>query len=326
GMSGVVSLLDTETIPTEMLANFDPETMDITLTVSDGFVIYLEIDENGNTTLASTRDGVELPPYGETLTFAVVAKPGNMYTVTVNGSAAAQTGAGEYAVGDTVTVNAGNKKGYTFAGWQAQGITLQNASAATISFTMPAGDVSLTAVFKKQSNPFVDVKKKDYFYDAVLWAVDNGITAGATKTSFAPNDPCTRGQIVTFLWRAAGCPEPKSSKNPFTDVKKSDYYYKAVLWAVENNITAGATKTTFAPKSPCTRGQIAAFLWRAAGCPEPKSGNNPFTDVKKKDFYYKAVLWAVENGITAGTTKTTFGPNESCTRGQIVTFLYRNYN
>ncbi len=175
-------------------------------------------------------------------------------------------------------------------------------------------------------NPFADVKKKDYYYKAVLWAVENGVTSGTSPTTFAPKEACTRGQIVAFLWRAAGSPAPKSSRNPFTDVKKSDYYYKAVLWAVENGITAGSTPTTFAPKEACTRGQIVAFLWRAAGNPKPQSSRNPFTDVKKSDYYYKAVLWAVENGITAGSTPTTFAPKAPCTRGQIAAFLYRYYN
>ena len=179
---------------------------------------------------------------------------------------------------------------------------------------------------KIQTNPFKDVKKSDFYYTPVLWAVENGITSGTSKTTFAPNEACTRGQIATFLWRAAGCPNPKTSKNPFTDVKKSDYYYKAVLWAVGEGITSGATKTNFQPDAPCTRGQIATFLWRSAGAPTSKTSKNPFTDVKKKDYYYKAVLWAVGEGITAGTTKTTFGPNEACTRGQIATFLYRAYN
>ena len=183
-----------------------------------------------------------------------------------------------------------------------------------------------TIAKKPIKNPFTDVKKSDFYYEPVLWAVNNGITSGTSKTTFAPNAACTRGQIATFLWRAAGCPNPKTSKNPFTDVKKSDYYYKAVLWAVGEGITSGATKTNFQPDAPCTRGQIATFLWRSAGAPTSKTSKNPFTDVKKKDYYYKAVLWAVGEGITAGTTKTTFGPNEACTRGQIATFLYRAYN
>lgn len=185
---------------------------------------------------------------------------------------------------------------------------------------------TITATGTKWINPFTDVKKSDFYYAPVLWAVNNGITSGTSKTAFSPNEACTRGQIATFLWRAAGCPNPKTSKNPFTDVKKSDYYYKAVLWAVGEGITSGATKTNFQPDAPCTRGQIATFLWRSAGAPTSKTSKNPFTDVKKKDYYYKAVLWAVGEGITAGTTKTTFGPNEACTRGQIATFLYRAYN
>ncbi len=177
-----------------------------------------------------------------------------------------------------------------------------------------------------QTNPFTDIKAKDFYYKPTLWAVANNITTGTSKTSFSPNEACTRGQIVTFLWRAAGCPEPKTTTMPFTDVGSKAFYRKAVLWAVENGITSGTSKTTFSPNDPCTRGQIATFLWRAKGKPTPTSTNMPFNDVAKKDFYYKAVLWAVENKITSGTSKTTFEPNVSCTRGQIVTFLYRAYN
>ena len=177
----------------------------------------------------------------------------------------------------------------------------------------------------QSTNPFTDVKKSDFYYEPVLWAVNNGITSGTSKTTFSPNEACTRGQIATFLWRAAGQPTPSTSKNPFTDVKKSDYYYKAVLWAVGAGITSGTSKTTFSPNDPCTRGQIAAFLWRANGA-KKVIASNPFTDVKKSDYSYNAVLWAVKNGITAGATKTTFEPGSPCTRGQIATFLYRAYN
>ena len=169
----------------------------------------------------------------------------------------------------------------------------------------------------------MDVKETDYFYDAVLWAVGCGITKGTDATHFSPNAGCTRGQVVTFLWRAAGQPEPKGANNPFEDVKSDEYYYKAVLWAVENEITSGTSKTTFSPDSTCTRGQIVTFLWRANGQPTPKGSSNPFGDVKQSDYFYTAVLWAVENGVTAGTGKTTFSPNDTCTRGQVVTFLYR---
>ena len=172
-------------------------------------------------------------------------------------------------------------------------------------------------------NPFVDVKENDYFFTPVLWAVQQGITNGISATEFGPNANCTRGQIVTFLWRACGSPEPQKTENPFTDVKFTDYYYKAVLWAVESGITNGMSATTFVPDATCTRGQVATFLWRAQGKPAPASGNNPFKDVKSGEYYYNAVLWAVENNITNGTGIDTFSPDASCTRGQIVTFLYR---
>ena len=175
-------------------------------------------------------------------------------------------------------------------------------------------------------NPFVDVLEGAFYHDAVLWASDNEITKGyGQENTFCPENTCTRGQIVTFLWRANGSPEPASMNNPFTDVKSSDYYYKAVLWAVENGITAGyGSDTIFNPDGACTRGQVATFLWRAEGKPGMSHATNPFTDVKPGEFYYDAVLWAVENGITNGYgSDTIFNPDGVCTRGQIVTFLYR---
>ena len=141
--------------------------------------------------------------------------------------------------------------------------------------------------------------------------------------TFSPSNPCTRGQIVTFLWRAKGCPEPTITKNPFTDVKSSDYFYKAVLWAVEKEITAGTSKTTFSPNDTVTRAQTVTFLWRAEGKPAVKTAN-PFQDVPAGQYYTDAVLWAVKNEITAGTSATTFSPANPCTRAQIVTFLYRD--
>ena len=174
------------------------------------------------------------------------------------------------------------------------------------------------------TNPFTDVKEGAYYYNAVLWAVQNNITAGTSATTFSPNDGCTRAQVVTFLWRAAGSPEPKTTSNPFTDVPSDKWYSKAVLWAAEEGITAGTSATTFSPNQTCTRGQIVTFLWRAEGEPEPTSAENPFTDVPGDAYYYTAVLWAVENKITNGTGATTFSPDKTCTRGQIVTFLYRD--
>ncbi|MBQ9661822.1 MAG: leucine-rich repeat protein [Oscillospiraceae bacterium] len=162
-----------------------------------------------------------------------------------------------------------------------------------------------------------------YYFDSVYWAVDRGITAGTSPTTFSPNKTCTRGQIVTFLWKAMGSPEPSPASNPFTDVKDSDYFYKPVLWAKEKGVTSGTSATTFSPGKACTRGQIMTFLWIALGRPEPASQSNPFTDVSTGDYYYKPVLWAVENGITSGTSATTFSPGKACTRAQAMTFLYK---
>ena len=177
--------------------------------------------------------------------------------------------------------------------------------------------------FRPIVNPFVDVKEKDYFYKPVLWAVENGITSGVSADRFTPGDSCTRAQVVTFLWRAAGEPAPASENNPFEDVSSSAYYYDAVLWAMEKGITSGTGKASFSPNAPCTRAQVVTFLWRAAGEPEMDLANNPFADVREKDFYYEAVIWAVGKGVTSGVSSTQFAPDQTCTRGQVVTFLYR---
>ena len=175
-----------------------------------------------------------------------------------------------------------------------------------------------------KTNPFVDVSESDYFYEPVLWAVGKGITNGTDATHFSPAATCTRGQVVTFLWRAAGSPAPSSTTNPFTDVSSSDYYYNAVLWAVGKNITNGTSPTTFGPNDGCTRGQVVTFLHRFENTPTPASSTNPFEDVSSSEYYYTPVLWAVGKGITNGTDATHFSPNDTCTRGQIVTFLYRD--
>ena len=157
------------------------------------------------------------------------------------------------------------------------------------------------------------------------WAVLNKITTGTSPTTFGPKNSCTRAQFVTFLWRTCGQPEPTVTEHPFKDVKATAFYYKAMLWAVENNITSGTSETTFSPNKPCTRAQVVTFIWRLENTPEPTTTDNPFVDVKPKAYYYKAVLWAVERGITTGTSATTFGPGKDCTRGQCVTFLYREF-
>ena len=175
---------------------------------------------------------------------------------------------------------------------------------------------------EEPENPFTDVDEDDFFFDPVIWAVGEGITSGAGDGKFAPYGICTRAQMVTFLWRAAGKPEPVSAVNPFADVAESAYYYKAVLWAVEKGITKGTSAATFSPDDTCTRAQAMTFLYRLAGMPET-SGAAPFTDVNAAAYYYNAVIWGVAGKITTGTSTTTFSPDDFCTRGQIVTFLYR---
>ena len=216
---------------------------------------------------------------------------------------------------DTLTVLDGNDKELK--------LTEKNGK---FTFTMPAGKVTVAATFKASApigkNPFIDVPAGSYYEDAVVWAVEKGITKGTDATHFSPNGICTRAQAVTFLWRAAGSPAAKSSAMPFTDVKAGSYYYDAVLWAVENGITKGTTSTTFSPYQNCSRAQIVTFLWRSQNSPAAGTAN-PFTDVKASAYYADAVLWAVKEDVTKGTTSTTFSPDANCTRAQIVTFLYR---
>ncbi len=176
----------------------------------------------------------------------------------------------------------------------------------------------------KPENPvFSDVPTNAYFSEAVKWAAENKVTEGTGNGKFSPYDGCTRGQVVTFLWRAAGCPEPETKKNPFCDVKEDNFFYKAVLWAIDGKVTMGTGENTFSPDETCTRAQIVTFLFRYKGSAEPVKRDNPFRDVNESEYYYGAVMWAVENEITLGTDETHFSPNSTCTRGQVVTFLYR---
>ncbi len=169
---------------------------------------------------------------------------------------------------------------------------------------------------------FTDVNKDAYYYEAVQWAVKNGIASGTTATTFSPDNACTRAQTVTLIWRASGSPAPKKQDNPFTDVQNGAYYYDAVLWAVEKGITSGTTETTFNPDATVTRGQVATFIYRNAGSPAV-SKTNTFTDVPDDAYYSKPVAWVAAKGVTSGTNANTFSPDKVCTRGQIVTFLYR---
>ena len=232
--------------------------------------------------------------------------------------------------GDTVTVTVKPDSGYvletlTVTDKNGNELTLKDKGDGKYTFTMPAGKVEVKATFMEDNsvlNFFYDVPNDAYFYEAVKWAVDKGITNGLSDTMFGPYESCTRAQIVTFLWRAAGSPEPKTASS-FTDVPANAYYAKAVAWAVENGITNGMTETTFAPDATCTRGQSVTFLYRALK--GTASGSANFTDVKSDAFYADAINWAVANNVTNGTSNTTFSPNADCTRAEIVTFLYRAY-
>jgi len=230
--------------------------------------------------------------------------------------------------GDTVTVTVRPDTGYqldtiTVTDQTGKEITLTDNGDGTFSFTMPASGVTVKAAFQPIAFPvFTDVPSGSYYEEAVRWAAESGVTAGTDSAHFSPDGICTRAQAVTFLWRAAGSPAPKSSAMPFTDVAADSYCYNAVLWAVENGISKGTSDTAFSPDKTCTRAQIVTFLWRSQNAPTAGS-SNPFTDVAASDYYAGAVLWAVKNDITKGTGATTFSPDADCTRAQIVTFLWR---
>ena len=232
--------------------------------------------------------------------------------------------------GDTVTITVKPDSGYvletlTVTDKNGDELKLTDKGNGKYTFTMPGSKVEVKATFMEDNsvlNFFYDVPNGAYFYEAVKWAVDKGITNGLSDTMFGPYESCTRAQIVTFLWRATGSPEPKTASS-FTDVPANAYYAKAVAWAVENGITNGMTATMFAPDATCTRGQSVTFLYRALK--GTASGSTNFTDVQSDAFYADAINWAVANNVTNGTSNTTFSPNADCTRAEIVTFLYRAY-
>lgn len=234
------------------------------------------------------------------------ARSGSRVTVTVTPDSG-------YKLGELVVTDRDGKK-----------LELTDKGNGQYTFTMPSGKVEVAAEFVKEVevSPFADVATDAYYYDAVKWAVEKGVTNGISETLFGPDQACTRAQIVTFLWRAAGSPEPKSGSS-FADVAADTYYAKAVAWAVENGITKGTSETTFHPDETCTRAQGVTFLYRALG--KLAAAQAGFTDVAADSYYADAVNWAAENGVTKGISETLFGPDGSCTRAQIVTFLYRAY-
>ena len=232
--------------------------------------------------------------------------------------------------GDTVTITAKPDSGYqlddlTVTDKNGNELKLTDKGNGKYIFTMPASKVTVSATFapeKSAADYFADVPANSYYADAVLWAAKNGITGGIGNGLFGPNQPCTRAQIVTFLWRAAGSPEPKAMSS-FADVSTDAYYAKAVAWAVENGITTGTGDGKFSPDATCTRAQSVTFLFRAIG--KLVDSKAEFSDVLTDSYYANAVAWAVENGVTNGIGDGLFGPDNSCTRAQIVTFLFRAY-
>lgn len=311
---------------------------------------------SSDTSVATVADGVVTGVAAGTATITVTTEDGGFTadcTVTVSRASSGGGGGGgstSYTIavedtkngditvsptrassGSTVTITVDPDKGYvletlTVLDKNGKEIELTKKADNKYTFKMPSGKVTVEATFMEDNtmlNYFVDVFASDYYYDAVLWAVENGITNGTSATTFSPTDPCTRAQMATFLWRAAGSPEPVGSTNPFVDVSADAYYAKAVQWAYEQGITGGTSATTFSPDETCTRGQMATFLWRDAGSSAVSGEGAPFVDVPADGYYATAVDWAYEEGITGGTSATTYSPNDPCTRGQMVTFLYR---
>ena len=315
------------------IGSITPADGSITWDLSDSYPVAANTAYNWTYT---PTDSANYKSLTGSITPYVVSSGGggvSTYTITVkdskNGTVTADRKTASSGATVTLTVKPDQ-------GWTLETLTATNASGKAVdlnvvkvgakyTFKMPSSSVTVNATFMEDNtilNYFVDVPTNSYYYDAVLWAVEQGITQGTDSLHFSPDGICTRAQAVTFLWRAAGSPAPKSNTMPFTDVPAGSYYYDAVLWAVENGITKGTSDTAFSPNLNCTRAQIVTFLWRSEQ--SPAAGTvNPFTDVQSDAYYADAVLWAVKKDITKGTTATTFSPDNNCTRAQIVTFLWR---
>ena len=278
---------------------------------------------NSDGTYGVTRHSSGSSSYDPTYSVSTPSKTENG-SVTVSPKSASK--------GDTVTITVKPNSGYvletlTVTDKNGNELTLKDKGNGKYTFTMPAGKVEVKATFMEDNsmlNFFYDVPNNAYFYEAVKWAVKNGITTGVGDNLFAPEQPCTRAQIVTFLWRAAGSPEPKGAASGMTDVVSGSYYEKAVAWAIENGITTGTTTSTFSPDATCTRAQAVTFLARALKAKAASAAE--FSDVPTGSYFADAVAWAAANGVTEGIGGGLFGSDNDCTRGQIVTFLYRAYN
>ena len=298
-------------------------TVKLTCTPNDNYRVasvtgVSGLKDNGNNTYSFTMPETDVKL---NVTFKTIYNPVKVTVETgLGGEAFADLTQAKQ--GDTVTLTAIPEEGYRVA--RIAGVKkLTDNGDGTYTFTMPDEAVNIQVLFLRHENPFLDVNETQFFYDPVLWAVENGITSGISADAFGPMVVCNRAQVVTFLWRYAGCPEPTATENPFIDVYDDSFYYKAVLWAVENGITNGVSANEFGPGLACNRAQVVTFLWRLMKQPAPATTEHPFTDVVPGSFYESPVLWALENGITTGATATTFNPNGECLRAQVVTFLYR---
>ena len=343
--SGIVTLTVSSSVADITVTGVDCSDSSITVTKnSDGTYSATLPNATATYTFTAVVSG-DLDNYGEgpaTCTVSVTRRSNGgggggggstAYTVSVdagrNGDVTVSPTRAER--GDTVTITVDPDEGYELdelivTDSDGDEISVRSRGDGRYTFTMPRGRVTVEATFVEITEDpdlltFTDVPASAYYYDAVYWAVENGVTNGTSATTFSPNASCTRAQMVTFLWRAAGSPEPESTVNPFTDVSASAYYYDAVLWAVEQGITNGTSATTFGPDATVTRGQTVTFLWRYDG--STAASGSGFADVASDAYYADAVAWAASEGVTSGTSATTFSPSNDCTRGQIVTFLYR---
>ena len=326
----------------------DGATADSTYNVASGTTITLPTPRRSGYTFNGWYDGSKFYAAGASYTVSATVtlnaswsyiSSGSSYDPTYSVSTPSKTEHGTVTVspksaskGDTVTVTVKPDSGYvletlTVTDKNGNELTLKDKGDGKYTFTMPTGKVEVKATFMEDNsmlNFFYDVPNNAYFYEAVKWAVKNGITDGVGNNLFAPEQPCTRAQIVTFLWRAAGSPEPKGAASGMTDVVSGSYYEKAVAWAIENGITTGTTTSTFSPDATCTRAQAVTFLARALKAKAASAAE--FSDVPTGSYFADAVAWAAANGVTEGIGGGLFGSDNDCTRGQIVTFLYRAYN
>ena len=326
----------------------DGATADSTYNVASGTTITLPTPRRSGYTFNGWYDGSKFYAAGASYTvsatvtlnasWSYISSGSSSYDPTYSVSTPSKTENGSVTVspksaskGSTVTITVKPDSGYvletlTVTDKNGNELTLKDKGDGKYTFTMPAGKVEVKATFMEDNsmlNFFYDVPNNAYFYEAVKWAVKNGITTGVGDNLFAPEQPCTRAQIVTFLWRAAGSPEPKGAASGMSDVVSGSYYEKAVAWAIENGITTGTTTTTFSPDVTCTRAQAVTFLARALKAKAASAAE--FSDVPTGSYFADAVAWAAANGVTEGIGGGLFGPDNSCTRAQIVTFLFRAY-